>query len=480
MWVACALGAPAGAGAGPVDDACRGSDGPAPLCVGAEKVGERASAECRRPGVASDEQCAEVPAGHRVIRSEVDDYQSSDVHRRLALQYALAGDVPFANAPWLGTHNSFNNTDEFPTASHTDSNQQLSLVDQLRIDMRKLEIDVHWVRSARAGGDYAPVVCHARGADEMHAGCTTERLLGDVMAPVAGWLNGHPDQVLLLYIEDNVQQSTLEGRVSASDGHAETARVLEHALVSADGSRSLVYHPPAGAGCAALPLSLTRDAVLAAGAQVVIVSGCDGSAGWRQAIFDWNPSHQESGGGSWSCPAEGTPERTVYDATLIRRFEDATWVSAAVDPGGRPYYESGVTAPTAAAMTRCGVDLIDFDEILPTDPRLDAVIWSWAAGEPSAAGDCAAQGSDGRWRARDCDQRHRAACRAADGTWSATPKPVRLRDAAARCARLGAAFAVPRTGRENDLLLRARAADGGDVWLAHRRIDGRWAALDAR
>src|SRR3954469_25265378 len=167
-WTACALAVPAPAGAGPVDDACRHNDGPAPLCVGTEKVGERASAECRRPAVASDQQCAEVPAGHRVIRSEVDDYQSSDVHRRLALQYELGDDVPLANAPWIGTHNSFNSTSEFPTLSHTDSNQQLSLVDQLRLDVRKLEIDVHWIRTARAGGDYAPVVCHARGADEMH------------------------------------------------------------------------------------------------------------------------------------------------------------------------------------------------------------------------------------------------------------------------------------------------------------------------
>src|SRR5947209_19785814 len=112
MWIACALGAPAGAAAGTVDDACRANDGPAPLCVGAEKVGERASAECRRPGVASDEQCANVPAGHRVIRSEVDDYQSSDVHRRLALQYELGGDVPLANAPGLGTHTAVNHTDQ--------------------------------------------------------------------------------------------------------------------------------------------------------------------------------------------------------------------------------------------------------------------------------------------------------------------------------------------------------------------------------
>ena len=479
MWIACALALPAAAGAGPVDDACRDSEGPAIVCVGAEKLGERASAECRRTGAAGDEQCATVPAGHRVIRAEVDEYQSSDVHRRLALQYELGGDVPFANAPWLGTHNSFNTPEELPTLSHTDSNQQLSLRDQLRIDMRKLEIDVHWLRSAHAGGDFAPVVCHGRGADELHAGCTTERLLGDVMAPVAGWLREHPDQVLLLYIEDKVDASRLDGAVTPSDGHAETARVLEETFVSADGARSLVYRPPAGEGCADLPLSLTRDDVLAAGAQVVIVSGCDGDAGWRGAIFDWNDSHIESGSGGFACPAEGSEARGVYDTTLVRRYEDATWVSAAVDPGGAPYYENGITAPTAAEMTRCGVDLVDFDQVLPTDPRLEAVVWSWAAGEPGTAGDCAVQGADARWRAAGCEGRLPAACRAPDGTWMVTRR-LRFRQAAARCAEAGAAFAVPRTGRENDLLSRARAAEAGDVWLAHRRAGAGWAALDAR
>jgi hypothetical protein len=480
IWMACALGVPAGAGAGPVDDACRGNDGPASLCVGLEKVGERGSAECRRPGIASDEQCANVPAGHRVVRSEVDEHESSDVHRRLALQYELGGDVPFANAPWLGTHNSFNSPDEFPTLSHTDSNQQLSLVDQLRLDMRKLEIDVHWFRSARAGGDLAPVVCHARGAGEMHAGCTTERLLSETMAPVAAWLNDHPGQVLLLYVEDHLEPASLEGAAAPSDGHAEAARVLEETFVSSDGSRSLVYHPPAGAGCAPLPLSASREDVLAAGAQVVIVSGCDGDAGWRGAIFDWSSSHEESGQGGYACPAEGGAERALYDSTLIRRFEDATWLSAMAGPGGEPYYEDGITAATAAEMTRCGVDLIDFDQILPADPRLEAVTWSWTAGQPGAAGRCAAQASDGGWHADDCAAPRRAACRAADGTWSVTAVAERFRRATARCAELGATFAVPRNGRENDLLRQAREAEPGDVWLAHRRVDGRWVALDAR
>jgi hypothetical protein len=91
--------------------------------------------------------------------------------------------------------------------------------------------------------------------------------------------------------------------------------------------------------------------------------------------------------------------------------------------------------------------------------------------------DCAVQDSEGRWHARDCDERHRAACRAADGGWTLSRKAVRFREAAKRCGEAGATFAVPRTGRENELLLRARGGEPADVWLGHRRVAGRWVAL---
>src|SRR3954471_18438243 len=111
LTLAIAAVAAAPAHAGEVDAACRANAAPAPVCVGAEKLGERASAECRRLGATPDEQCV-LPLGHRVIRRAVDDYESSWTHRALAFQYALGRDVPLSDAPWIGTHNSFNSTSE--------------------------------------------------------------------------------------------------------------------------------------------------------------------------------------------------------------------------------------------------------------------------------------------------------------------------------------------------------------------------------
>jgi len=56
------------------------------------------------------------------------------VHRTAAFQYQLGAGIPLQKTKWLGTHNSFNSVNDSPTPSHTDSNQQLSLTQQLDVD----------------------------------------------------------------------------------------------------------------------------------------------------------------------------------------------------------------------------------------------------------------------------------------------------------------------------------------------------------
>jgi hypothetical protein len=442
------------------DDACRQAELVPGSCVGGDKLAERAAAECRRAG-GPDESCA-PPLGHRVIRKQVAAYEGSWLQRTLRFQYALGNAVPFRDAPWIGTHNSFNSTSESPSLSHTDSNQQLSLTDQLRLDVRSLELDVHWNPSPRANGQPAPVVCHARGREELHAGCTTERLLGETLDEIVTWLRAHRDQVLLLYIEDNVD---------TPEGYDPTAAVLDARLRDAKG-RSLVYRPPAGGGCSDLPLSATRADVVASGAQVVMVSGCGSGAAWRGLVWDWNDVEVEGGNDGYrdapTCDqdpdGDGKPEfdRELYATKMIRFFEDSTWLSATVGGEGE-----GLTPEVTGRMIRCGVDLFGFDQLLPEDGRLEALAWSWAPNEPSGAGDCTIQRSDGRWIARRCTKRHPAACRRPDGRWLVTLRTGPAASASGACHQRSAKHAVPRTGAENEALRQAaRAAGATGVWLA--------------
>lgn len=439
--------------AGPLTDSCR-------------EVNQALHGPCR----GGEQAVSYVSAVAGLSKVDVGPFEGSWADRALALQYDLAGDVGLRNTPWVGTHNSFNSVAEMgPTLSDLDANQQLTLVDQLRIGVRSLELDVHWFPSLAAGGARTPVVCHARGASEGHAGCTVEKTLAAVLAPIAAWLEANPDEVLLLYLEDH-----LEGQA----GHDAAAAALRAQLGES------VYGTGSGGSCTSLPLDLTRDQIRAALKQVVIVStGCGTGTEWGALAFDWSsPVHVESRPRGFQDFADCGPDFDIeqdYESRIVRYFEDSTALTAGASTVGAQTVDDGITPATAAAMARCGVDLTGMDQLLPDDGRLEALVWSWDRDEPAAdGGDCSIQHADGRWEARGCEELHPAACRATNGDWTVTGAAVPAADAQAACAAAGTTHAVPRTGYENSLL---RAAAGGqDPWLAQRRDGDGWSALDAR
>lgn len=398
----------------------------------------------------------------------VEDFQGSWVDRALELQYALGGDVPLLNAPWIGTHNSFNSGAEMGnTLSAQDSNQKITIHDQLEIDIRSLELDVHRFPSA-GGGGFAPVVCHARGGDQAHFGCSAEKTLGPVLDGIASWLRRpqNRDQVLLLYLEDHLDNE---------EGYDSAAAAVDQSL------GDLLYRPPAGA-CTELPYEISRDAILATGAQAIIVSDCGVGSGWPSVVFKWDEHEEERPFGYRDFPDCG-PDFTlaVYQSKLVRYFEDTTRLTGTV---GTP--DDGITPQTAAAMARCGVDLIGLDQLRPTDGRLEALVWSWAVGQPSR-GRCAFQGRGrqalrARWHSRSCAKRRRPACRTDAGAWKLGPRFVRATAGRGACRAIGAGYAVPRTGFEAQLLRQAMAKAGvKQAWLGYRLLaGGRWLALDRR
>jgi hypothetical protein len=454
--------APAAAQGATVDDLCSQLSPTGAPCIGAGKLAERLAAECRRIGRPADD--CQMPLGHRIGREIVERYRGSWLHRAAAFQYRLANAIPFHDAPWLGTHNSFNSVSDPPTLSKTDSNQQLTLAQQLDSDVRSLELDVHWVPSLEAAGKSAVVVCHGRGPDEQDFGCTNERRLAFELKQIAGWLARNPRQVLLLYLEDNLGDPA---------GYPETVATLNE-VMKRDG-RSLIYKPRkedvTARGCTDLPLGLSRNDVSAAHAQVVLVGNC--RAGWASDVFGWDDVHVESGSTSRyrdypNCDA--SYGRDVYDAKLVRYFEDSTFVSAAIDPTTTPAEAAaGMLKPAkVAAMTRCGVNLLGLDQLLPNDGRIDASIWSWAPDKPDRAqGRCAIQRSDGRWTTRRCSATRRVACRK-DGNWHVTGHAYPHASAAAQCSHRGGTFGLPRTGYDNAALRKAAPGDAREIWIDYR------------
>lgn len=359
----------------------------------------------------------------------IEAYEGSWLHRTLAFQFRLGNTLPLVNAPYVGTHNSANSTSEDPTLSGSDSNQMLSLTDQLRLDVRSLELDVHNINGT-------PVLCHGRGADELHAGCTNERTFAERLPELRGWLDAHPRQVVLLYLEDH-----LEGAYDTG------AAVLQDAL------GPLLFKPPAGE-CAPMPLELTRKQILAAGKQVLAISSCGEGTAWGGLIFDdaERAEHEGSAADFEPYPA------CEYGGHFQRFFEDSTALSFGAGGGqARP----SLTPEVTREMTRCGVDLLGFDQLLPGDGRLAALAWSWAPKQPSGPG-CAVQRV--RWRIVACARKRPSACRTPTGY-----RIVRARAPWTRKPR-GCRRALPRTGLEAQQLRDAMKAAGvRSAWLRLRR-----------
>jgi hypothetical protein len=381
-------------------------------------------------------------------------------HHALDDQYRLGDSVPLRDAPWVGTHNSFNSPAEMgPTLSDTDANQKIALTAQLDAGVRSIELDLHWFPSAGAGG-FAPVVCHAA---DLHAGCSVEKPLGPVLDEIAGWLRENKRQVILLYAEDHLD---------SEEGYDTAAQLI---------AAKLPVYRPKGPGCTKLPLGLTRDDVRAANAQVIVVSGCGLGGGWPGVAFDWGGHLETRPVGYKDFPDCGPDfERSDYDTRLVRYFEDSTYLTRGGSLVGQSTADDGITPETAAAMSRCGVDLFGLDQVTSDDQRFGALVWSWAPGQPET-GDCASLDAAtyqwGRWRAGSCNSRFRAACRASDGSWTLSKPAVKAGQADAACRAEQTTHAVPRTGYSNQQLrLAMNSAGASRAWIAFRRGEQGWLA----
>lgn len=465
-----ALGAAPAVSEGPLTDACRDTGAPQQACDGIRSATHGLADACRAGGAPAD-VCA-VLNGQVVADEVVVAYEQSETHRVLGLQRELQADLPLRHAVFVATHNSYNSYAYDPTLSRMDANQTYSIAQQLRMDVRRIELDVHWWFGP--DGQRAPVTCHATGEPAQyvdtpvtrHTGCTSEDTVDVALREVAGWLADNPGEVIMLRFETH-----LDGQ----EGHDVVAADVEDIL------GDWLYRP-ATAGCQELPLDLTINDVRAAGRQVIAVGGCgDGSTAWQGVAFDDDDVRVEATyrGEPFDYPTCGGIPRTSdsgvsYATHWIRQFEDATFVSSVTSTGGTA--PQRVTPEVAAGWTRCGINQPSFDHLTPTDGRLDALVWSFADGEDLApSGNCALI-DDGRLRSADCIDTHAPfVCRDGDG-FAVTDGSGPWHAGHDACATEGlGVFATPRTGYEAVLVDEARAAAGvTNAWTSLRFVLGSW------
>lgn len=394
------------------------------------------------------------------------------LHTALTLQDRLDREQPLQQSLWLATHNSANSTAYPGPSSSGDPNQSLSIPDQLRLDLRGLELDVHWYPHAASGAN-APVLCHALGASMNHAGCSSsDRHLREGLIEIAAFLDRPENKAVVLMVDIENQLSDFRppnGSARNTAAHDLVAGLFETHL----GSR--VYRPQGG-GCQALPLALSKAEVIAAGKQIILTSDCGEGSAWPTWVYNINAVREQKANDGFNaypdCESSFfSPEE--YATRWTRLWEDTTDLGARTNASLRP-----MDAATLTEMIRCGVHMPSVDQLAPNDTRAQAMVWSWAPMQPRAAAQlqCAQHRADGHFEAAACTAVLPFACRTASG-WVITSSTGMAGEGPAACAALSANFDTPYTGADNQLLVNAKgAASIPAVWLAYREVEriGNW------
>lgn len=435
----------------------------ATLCKAVATALQGIASQCRVLG-APDDFCA-LFSGSAIGDREVRAYQTSPVHRALQQQWQLGLSLPLRDALVPATHNSFNYTNAStpPALSGLDPDQLYSFTQQLNMDIRGMELDVHWFPSVKTGAN-APLLCHAQ---PNHIGCTIERTLADGLQEIRAWLDAHPDQVIILDVEEHLDDQIDD----VSQSFPAAAAVIESTLGKTS-AKDLILRPgePGADGSCSnhkIPLDLSPAQILAAGKQVLIYSsGCGHDAGWDAIIHDQSNRLQgpstDFGDSQYSdCHFS----RAQYESSWTRFYDSSTLVDAVSG--------SGTALPVSPAqirqMVRCGVDMPSINFLDPHTEQLRSYVWSWAYGQPlaSASQACAVHNGDGYFQAEACGQLLAYACD--DGNnWQVTRERGAFADGEAACATEypGSHFAVPRNGYQNELLKTAKTQASTDrVWL---------------
>lgn len=370
----------------------------------------------------------------------------ADQKRRLALQHRLDYEVPLGQVTIVSSHNTYNSDDwGYPYPNH-----QRDLIDQLNAGIRGVNFDVHSV-----GIFVHEVLCHFSGDSSLFCRPQKAKDFSWGLQQLNNWLNDHPDEVVILVLEDYINDKRHD---NASDAIR-------------DNIGSKVYKPNLATRCDKLPLvTLTKQQVLDAGKQVIIatVDNCKHShSDWRSWVWDIKQTAYKG--------------NKYKDADLTRR--DNHWSFVYEDRSVVGVFSNNLSASEAADAMRKGAGVIALDMILKVNRHKDA-IWSWKANEPNSDvdnKDCALQSSNSKWQAIDCSRNYYHACQhPLTGDWKLSASKGQWNKGDSACRSLGDyIFSMPVNAGENARLDAHKSAAGiNNVWLNYTDKDkeGIWLA----
>ncbi|EFN52069.1 hypothetical protein CHLNCDRAFT_139316 [Chlorella variabilis] len=404
-------------------------------------------------------------------------------------QTKLVQTLPLCYQFLLGTHNSaisladgYGNLDDyfrgffkyikwalpgFADAPLHTNNQLLSLTDQLRLGVRALELDTHWVggvmRIAHCGGLHVPQLNKLIEAlnfvarllhrsirwDTETLGCMPslssipsmeQRLLTDAMQEVKDWMeeSSNADEFLVLYFDDQPNLKTW----------GVVGNLLDDILSVFP--RDWIFS--------------TEDKMLEAGKRLMLVSGTDyGDTmeplifGRGKALCGWNEPPLASVDGTPECliNQQGMIEpQPLFDGMLTRVIScELQYGPMNCDFAYRGTNDPVFDEATLPPVTGCGLNMPSPDLLTPD--RAAATIWTWAPGHPFDP-----TSELGLGDSQSTSAGRNASLNATDGGWVLDASLPR-----GSCP-TGAEFDLPRHPRENYLLAAALQRAGHEAaWL---------------
>jgi len=390
----------------------------------------------------------------------LDQYRQGWAYQALRHQYFIDMGEPFGKISFPYTHNSYNSQAYQNLGSYHDPNHIHSLVDQLDMGVRALELDVHWTTTTSGK---ALLLCHGQSN---HTGCSPfDRRFEDGIKEVATWLKQpvNKQEVLIVYIEEH------------SDGHYdEIISQMERQL------GSLIYKPTA---CSSLPMNISKADVLNAGKQVLVIGGNCATTNWSKFAYQGSwPTDNDTFQAFPACSTARYSQGFVL-SNQVRIYEDLTNLSSWFGNPSQP-----ITPELMAEAQRCGLGVIGLDQLSIGDARMEASIWSWSPGEPNNWEDnehCAEHWANGRFNDANCGVERRFACQDMNtGDWMITQQAGPWSDGETQCQNeLGAnyEFQTPKNGFANEMLRGAkRALQLESVWVNYsdRAVEGQWRTGD--
>ena len=370
----------------------------------------------------------------------IDAFNSSWVGQALDLQRGLDNNAPIIDNNILGTHNTYNS--EVYTACnfsvgcrYLDPQQKYSIKDQLRMGARFIELDVHWTVKMESLFSYPKRLLLCHGVCSINDKYATEGF-----NEVKDWLNdsNNSDEVIIIYIED------------ASDNH--------HSDLFNQMNDRFGYKIYASGGCNSIPDTLTKAQVLAAGKQVIL---------WKDG----------------GCSSNASMASTAFTSlgNVGRIWEDSTTLGSIAE-----FFDGGIDSISASEVRdafKTGGNIVNLDDMVMDDGRIEAAIWSWNTNEPNNSNneDCAAQTSSGRWNDTSCDNNYAYACVDDSGNWTVPSSTTgSWSNGESVCSDYGLNFAVPTNSQANQALKAAKEQVGyNTVWLNHddQAKEGNWGGV---